>query len=104
MNELTQELQEKTAADEFAKECMENPNEQDFKEEDGLLWFEERIYIPKTMREPLLKEIHGSLIHGHFGREKTLARLSERYFFPSMRRFVEEFVAKCDICKRAKHE
>ena len=99
MNELTQELQEKTATDEFTKECIDNPDKQGFKEENRLLWFKEQIYIPKTIWEPLLKEIHSSLIHSHFSREKILARLLERYFFPSKRQFIEEFIAKCDICK-----
>ena len=39
---------------------------------------------------------------GHPGRERTFELLTGKYFWPSMRKDVERFVANCHICRRTK--
>ena len=45
---------------------------------------------------------HGTPAAGHFGAERTLTKVAARYFWPSMRRDVKQFVAVCIDCQRYK--
>ena len=49
--------------------------EKDSDYREGYLWFKDQIYLLKKVRSIILKELHGSLACGHFGRDKTLAYL-----------------------------
>ena len=50
------------------------------------------------MRENLLKEKHSGGLAGHFGHDKTFAKLNESYFWPGMQEYVKKFVDRCRIC------
>uniref|UniRef100_A0A2N9HUX4 Reverse transcriptase n=1 Tax=Fagus sylvatica TaxID=28930 RepID=A0A2N9HUX4_FAGSY len=52
-----------------------------------------------SLRRQLLQEVHQQ---GHFGRDKTLALLQQRYYWPSMTKEVAKFVAGCTICQTSK--
>jgi hypothetical protein len=54
------------------------------------------------MRENLVKEKHSGGLAGHFGHDKTFAKLSESYFWPGMRADVKRFVDRCRICQHSK--
>jgi hypothetical protein len=55
-----------------------------------------QLCIPNcSMRENLLKEKHSGGLAGHFGHDKTFAKLSESYFWPGMRADVKRFVDRC---------
>jgi hypothetical protein len=54
--------------------------------QEGLLFKGNQLCIPNcSMRENLLKEKHNGGLAGHFGHDKTFAKLSESYFWPGMR-------------------
>jgi hypothetical protein len=54
--------------------------------QEGLLFKGNQLCILKcSMRENLLKEKHNGGLEGHFGHDKTFAKLSESYFWPGMR-------------------
>ena len=60
---------------------------------DGYLFRENRLCVPNnSMRELLVREAHGVGLMGHFGIRKTLDVLHEHFFWPKMKRDVEEFV------------
>jgi hypothetical protein len=51
--------------------------------QEGLLFKGNQLCIPKcSMRENLLKEKHSGGLAGHFGHDKTFAKLNESYFWP----------------------
>ena len=50
----------------------------------------------------ILRECHDSLFGGHRGVEKTYKRIRERYSWPNMRREIENYIAKCEICQEQK--
>jgi hypothetical protein len=92
-----------------AYEAAENPVLRDrspwidFLIQDGLLFKGNQLCIPDcSMRENLVKEKHSGGLAGHFGHDKTFAKLSESYFWPGMRADVKRFVDRCRICQHAK--
>ncbi|NCU37264.1 hypothetical protein EOM75_14810, partial [Candidatus Falkowbacteria bacterium] len=61
------------------------------------------IYIPAgPLRTQLLTEAHDAPTSGHFGRDKTLARLRNSFYWPGMDDDVREYVRTCPECQRNK--
>ena len=58
--------------------------------------------ITTSQKEQVLEGCHSQgLGGGHFGRDKTLAKLSERYYWVGMVDDVKEFCRTCDKCQWA---
>jgi hypothetical protein len=55
-----------------------------------------------SMRENLVREKHSGGLAGHFGHDKTFAKLRKSYFWPGMRVDVKRFVDRCQICQHSK--
>jgi hypothetical protein len=71
--------------------------------QEGSLFKGNQLCIPKSsMRENLLKEKHNGGLVGHFGHEKTFAKLNESYFWLGMRAEVKIFVVICRIFQHSK--
>ncbi len=45
---------------------------------------------------------HDAELSGHFGFTRTLARISDRYFWPSMRKDCKKYVTSCSLCQAHK--
>jgi hypothetical protein len=70
---------------------------------DGLLFRANRLCIPVgSVRHLLLQEAHGGGLMGHFGAKKMEDVLASHFFWPKMRRDVEQFMAHCTTCQKAK--
>jgi hypothetical protein len=62
-----------------------------------------RLYVPKgELRTQVLQEAHDTAVAGHQGRDKTLAKIRELYFWPRMATDVEEYVTTCPTCQKTK--
>ncbi|CAL2270472.1 unnamed protein product [Prunus armeniaca] len=63
-----------------------------------------RIYVPRwdNLRRELLKECHDSKWAGHPGTHRTLALMSEAYYWPQMLEDVDSFMQTCLICQQDK--
>lgn len=72
----------------------------------GRLLYKGKIFVPASTewRAKILHEYHASLIAGHSGYLRTLARLSKNFAWPGMRREVKLYVASCDQCQRQRYE
>jgi hypothetical protein len=87
---------------------VQSDSRTDFKIRDGLLYKEDnpsppRLYIPDcSLRTDLLKEAHDSSTSGHLGRDKTYELLSRTFYWPRMRKIVEEYVRSCPSCQVSK--
>ena len=57
------------------------------------------LVIPSVLRKDLIREYHDAPTGGHFGREKTLSRLSQRFFWKGMEKSVEHYVRSCPFCQ-----
>lgn len=92
------------AHDSFCTKLQENPTARDgINISDGLIYFNNRLVIPRTedLREFFYRLAHDSL--GHFGSDKSYAALRSAYFWPNMRRDLEDsYVKQCDDCQRFK--
>ena len=97
-------VQEAYASDPFCSQLERNlDSAPGFEERDGLFFFEgDRLVVPNDpeLREALLHDSHDAL--GHFGAKKSLAALSQSFYWIGMAKQVEEYVASCDGCQRHK--
>ncbi|GJW71822.1 putative reverse transcriptase domain-containing protein [Tanacetum coccineum] len=72
----------------------------DFVLEDGFLFRGVQLCIPDcSLRLKIIQELHNE---GHVGRDRTFQLLAGSYFWPSMRKEVGRFVARCRVCHMAK--
>ncbi|XP_074299028.1 uncharacterized protein LOC141630038 [Silene latifolia] len=86
---------------EFSKEIIDPTGL--YTVQDGYLFKGNRLCIPNgSIRELLVREAHGGAIAGHFGVNKTSDILSEHFYWPRMNKDVQEIVAKCVVCQKAK--
>ena len=61
-----------------------------------------QLIVPKVLRTEMLRLHHNIRTSGHLGRNKTLARLRQRCYWPGMRKDVCEWLKQCDVCAKNK--
>ncbi len=73
--------------------------------EDGILYREtghnRQLVLPPQFRAMVLKKMHNEM--GHVGVEKVLHLARERFYWPSMRKEIEEYVTTKCACIKQKH-
>ena len=81
-------------------ELKEDCTVQDFKLDGNLLYFKDKLCVPKDyeLHTLLLDQAHG-MEAGHLSSEKTRNLLERNYFWPKLSTDVEEFCKTCDICQ-----
>lgn len=68
-------------------------------DEEESLW---RLWIPQSLIQIVLKANHCSQTACHGGYTKTLSRIRQKYYWPTMTKDIKNFVADCDKCKMMK--
>jgi hypothetical protein len=58
--------------------------------------------LPKELRKRILDELHASPTAGHLGRNKTLPKIQERFFWVGMTADVRSYLKQCTDCARKK--
>lgn len=61
-----------------------------------------RVCLPAELIDPIFKYYHESLAGGHLGARKTIQRVRENLFWPSMDRELKRRVRNCQLCQTAK--
>ena len=75
---------------------------------DGLLWryFEDvrgtggvyQLVVPLSLKEVVLKGVHEGVAGGHFGVEKSLGKLKERFYWPGHYNDIHNWCSTCSDC------
>lgn len=73
---------------------------------DGMIFFNNHLVIPpgSSFIHALLQEFHDTPMGGHSGILRTMKRISQQFYWPSMHQTVRDYVAQCDVCQRVKSE
>ncbi|XP_053213836.1 uncharacterized protein LOC128397176 [Panonychus citri] len=58
--------------------------------------------IPSSLRREIMYSMHDDPLSGHLGQQKTLERVRSRFYFPQMRKYVNNYVKTCDECQTRK--
>jgi hypothetical protein len=107
---LLQEIRKGQVEDEKIQEIKCNIKEEKSpgfsKDEEGVLWYKERICVPniKELKDKILCEAHESAYSIHPGGNKMYHDLKATYWWYGMKRDIAEYVALCDTCQRVKVE
>ncbi|KAK2577561.1 hypothetical protein KPH14_012908, partial [Odynerus spinipes] len=59
------------------------------------------VATPNEINE-IMRENHETPQSGHLGRDKTLDRIRQNYYWPGMTQDIKSFVEECDICIKVK--
>ena len=60
------------------------------------------MVLPAALTKDVLKELHDEPLSGHFGVNKTTARVVERYYWAGYTKDIHEFVQSCQVCQKRK--
>jgi RNase H-like domain found in reverse transcriptase/Reverse transcriptase (RNA-dependent DNA polymerase)/Integrase zinc binding domain/Integrase core domain len=63
-----------------------------------------KLAVPQECRKDALYECHDAPTAAHAGGYKTCARLALKYFWPTMRMDVSEYIRQCKVCQQVKVE
>jgi hypothetical protein len=71
---------------------------------DGLLCCDDHIYVPNSndLRLHVLQYHHDHILSGHFGQNKTLQVIRQKYFWPNLQTFVQDYCKSCTTCMCSK--
>ena len=67
--------------------------------EDGILTKSGRPVVPPTLRKFVMEQMHGD---SHIGSEKLYERISKKFYWPNLYRYVSAHAAHCEICQQCK--
>ncbi|RVW78808.1 Transposon Ty3-I Gag-Pol polyprotein [Vitis vinifera] len=75
----------------------------DFQILEGYLFYKNRLCLPRTsLRDHVIWELHGGGMGGHFGQDKTIALVEDRFFWPSLKKDVWKVIKQCRACQVGK--
>ena len=69
-------------------------------DETGIVKYHQ-ILLPQHLLQELLQTLHGTA-HKHPGISKMLQEIRQRYYYPSMAKYVKKWVERCEQCARDK--
>ena len=114
-DEVKEEIKKNYENDEVWKNILFDLNNDDSSEyhekyfiDNGLLYLHDEdhstLCVPRVQSiiATLLKMAHDVPSSGHFGIEKTLEKVARNYFWPGMKKSVQNYIKNCDSCQRIK--
>ena len=74
----------------------------DWQDINGVLHHQGLSYVPEIIRTELINKHHDNLLAGYFGIKKTRELFSQKYYWPTLRRDVDNYVRGCNVCLASK--
>jgi hypothetical protein len=70
----------------------------------GIIRYKGRIFVGNNsdVKSKIMQAMHSSSIGGHSGISTTYHRIKKIFFWPNIKKSIEEFVSACPVCQRAK--
>ena len=93
------ELQDK---DEETKVLRAGGLPESWEDVEGVLHYQGVPYVPKIIRSEVISRHYNDLLVGHFGIDKTKELVGRKYYWPNLRKDVENYVRRCDVCLASK--
>ena len=59
----------------------------------------EQLVVPNQCRPTIMRVAHETPLGGHLGRKKTIQRVAQRFYWPSLYRDVANFCRECKACQ-----
>jgi hypothetical protein len=102
-DELLDRIRKSKNVDGIVKEKVEK-KEKDWEEEDGIITWEGRVYVPKDkkLRDEVIHLHHDTYAAGHPGRFKTAELILRNYWWPRIQGDVRAYVDGCNRCQQTK--
>jgi hypothetical protein len=60
------------------------------------------LFLPQIYRKRIMCEAHGAILSGHDALDKTYIRISSSYFWPSMKKDIQQHLDSCLQCQQRK--
>ena len=95
-------LQELQSEDEQARKLRAEQPVKDWQDIKGVLHHQGLPYVPEIIRTKLISRYHDDPLAGHFGIEKTRKLVARKYYWPTLRHDVDNYVKGCGICLASK--
>ncbi|MCG8622472.1 MAG: DDE-type integrase/transposase/recombinase [Proteobacteria bacterium] len=67
--------------------------------EDDCVW---QLVLPKRLQKEVFELLHNLPSSGHFGINKTVKRVQQRFYWPQSSRDIKKWCAACDLCASKK--
>ena len=113
-SDLRQQIVNHVAEDEMYAQVKDKLQQQSLEkryegyklEEDGLITYKDKIYIPNVavFRRVVMDAIHQAPYYGHPRYQKTIATTRTQYFWAEMKKDIAEYISKCMKCQLVKVE
>ena len=68
----------------------------------SLLYKQNKLWVDKDLHLDVIQKIHDQSAVRHAGTRKTILLIQQYYFWPKMKKDVEQYIRNCHICKRSK--
>ena len=89
------------AVEEMKKARVKMLRDKEWREEDGLMLKEGKVYVPKdeALRVEIIRLHHDTPIGKHGGQWKTVELVTRNFWWPGITREVKRYVEGCDACQ-----
>jgi Integrase zinc binding domain len=89
--------------DMMAQQLLKEPSSnKEITIQDGIILINRLIYVPQSFRQEIFNQYHEIKTAEHQGIDRTLELITRTYYFPKIKKFVEDRIRVCDAYQRNK--
>ena len=85
-----------------AQQVLKQLTEKFKRTSDNLILFKELVYVPEHQQKNIIWIYHDKSLRGHWELHKTTEAISQSYYFSHIRKKVQDYVNKCNLCHKIK--